>query len=539
VRASVATANIPVLLTVGKLEPYPRPEEANRVRADGVIVKPFEASDLLAIVKKFEERISLAAVPKKQPELVERFTGNDADESSGNPENILTTSQPTVEVPDHMATTSAFSDLLGTDTSNSSDPFKASAPPAARDTAPQAAVVPDYTDVPFSWRDAADSEAYASTAASLPTPAIEIGVAKPSPATQPARLLQIPVYREPELETEEPVKSPEIVPTAVPATEEIEIFREPALQETAEEATRNTVADSTEPGLVPTMQEEAAPAPVEEAAVPEAEAVVPEPEHVPELEPAPMESQDGSAYPQDIPASIASEPPVEMPAPAPRVEESMDRLGKLATISDTDFEARVAAAIAAYSHADASSQQSEAPAAESSADALEHAPAITASDMNGQPAAAEAAPAEAFDTSAAQSPAEPEPAAPAFEYYPPIGAPHTTQASKVETTVVEPVVPEPVVESAPFAYVPATYVPAATEPTPPEVAAKDAVASTDQDHVSASVEAALPTADEIAAAAAAQTEADHHTITQAVHRVMERLKSELVEEIMRELKSKK
>jgi len=38
------TAHIPVLLTVGKLEPF-KPEEARRVRADAHIVKPFEASD--------------------------------------------------------------------------------------------------------------------------------------------------------------------------------------------------------------------------------------------------------------------------------------------------------------------------------------------------------------------------------------------------------------------------------------------------------------------------------------------------------------
>jgi hypothetical protein len=50
--------------------------------------------------------------------------------------------------------------------------------------------------------------------------------------------------------------------------------------------------------------------------------------------------------------------------------------------------------------------------------------------------------------------------------------------------------------------------------------------------VTAEVEAA-------AVAAATETGADHHNIAQAVHRVMERLKPELVEEIMRELKSKK
>jgi hypothetical protein len=50
--------------------------------------------------------------------------------------------------------------------------------------------------------------------------------------------------------------------------------------------------------------------------------------------------------------------------------------------------------------------------------------------------------------------------------------------------------------------------------------------------VTAGVEAA-------AVAAATETGADHHNIAQAIHRVMERLKPELVEEIMRELRSKK
>src|SRR5436305_13421242 len=56
VRASINTLKTPVLLTVGKLEPY-RAEDANRVKADGVIIKPFAASDLVAIVKKLEERV--------------------------------------------------------------------------------------------------------------------------------------------------------------------------------------------------------------------------------------------------------------------------------------------------------------------------------------------------------------------------------------------------------------------------------------------------------------------------------------------------
>jgi CheY-like chemotaxis protein len=50
------TARIPVLLSVGKLEPF-RVDEARRVRADGHIIKPFEASELLTALAKLEDKI--------------------------------------------------------------------------------------------------------------------------------------------------------------------------------------------------------------------------------------------------------------------------------------------------------------------------------------------------------------------------------------------------------------------------------------------------------------------------------------------------
>ena len=53
---SAETAHIPVLLTVGKLEPF-KPEEARRVRADAHIVKPFEASELLTAITRLEDRV--------------------------------------------------------------------------------------------------------------------------------------------------------------------------------------------------------------------------------------------------------------------------------------------------------------------------------------------------------------------------------------------------------------------------------------------------------------------------------------------------
>jgi CheY-like chemotaxis protein len=61
-KESVDTARIPVLLSVGKMEPF-KAEEARRVRADGHIIKPFEASELLAALAKLEDRI----VPQAEP----------------------------------------------------------------------------------------------------------------------------------------------------------------------------------------------------------------------------------------------------------------------------------------------------------------------------------------------------------------------------------------------------------------------------------------------------------------------------------------
>ena len=67
-KESPETARIPVLLTVGKLEPF-KPEEAQRVRAEGYIIKPFEASELLSALSKLEDKV----VPRAEPSRPGRF----------------------------------------------------------------------------------------------------------------------------------------------------------------------------------------------------------------------------------------------------------------------------------------------------------------------------------------------------------------------------------------------------------------------------------------------------------------------------------
>ena len=49
-RASTATAALPVILTVGKLEPY-RAEDGERVHSNAIIVKPFAATELISAVR--------------------------------------------------------------------------------------------------------------------------------------------------------------------------------------------------------------------------------------------------------------------------------------------------------------------------------------------------------------------------------------------------------------------------------------------------------------------------------------------------------
>jgi CheY-like chemotaxis protein len=80
------TSRIPILLTVGKLEPF-KPEEATRVRADAFIVKPFEASELLSALTRLEDRMvpaqSEGARFSGSVTGVERFSGGDPSVKKG------------------------------------------------------------------------------------------------------------------------------------------------------------------------------------------------------------------------------------------------------------------------------------------------------------------------------------------------------------------------------------------------------------------------------------------------------------------------
>ena len=73
------TQRIPVLLTVGKLEPF-KPEEARRVRADAYVVKPFEASELLSALTKLEDKIVPGPEPYKPGRFAKAMAAVEEDE---------------------------------------------------------------------------------------------------------------------------------------------------------------------------------------------------------------------------------------------------------------------------------------------------------------------------------------------------------------------------------------------------------------------------------------------------------------------------
>ena len=55
-KAAPQTAQIPVVLTVGKMEPF-LPEEGTKVKADGLIIKPFEAGELITVVGRLARSV--------------------------------------------------------------------------------------------------------------------------------------------------------------------------------------------------------------------------------------------------------------------------------------------------------------------------------------------------------------------------------------------------------------------------------------------------------------------------------------------------
>lgn len=508
VRASIDTLKTPVLLTVGKLEPY-RAEDANRVKADGVIIKPFEASDLIAIVKKLEERVVHKSDPvgeqtillDRPPDFSQfpaRAEAPVAEEPAHHaPEPREHTVQATVDVPDHMAMAAAFGDLLATEpspvTNSNHAEFHVTAGPQHIEAPSTFSVEPQIEEVPSAF--SAEPKVEEKTAAFQVEPQIEhapipfpvqpqaesvptvvdfhsaakselkINLVHSSGPVhiEPAEETMImPAYKEPE--HEQPMAAAMEIPVqhdpAFEAPEELEVASpaDPALQPSFEEQGKAEIHASADPGLMAGSSA---------------------------LEAFP--TRFGMENAEEVPVGVASDLP-----DSPETAAIYTGNENHASVNEDDFDARVAAALAAYDQA----------------------------------AEMEAAPEPQAVSHEAELPVS-------FEYVPPVSAPVQEKAMAQVGSQ------EPVPEGQATAVLPVKH---ESEPptagiAPYVVAETEAVQKETEEAIVSGIETEVPMA---AAAGASQSGQDsHHVIADVVHRVMERFKPELIAEIVRELKLNK
>jgi CheY-like chemotaxis protein len=119
VKGAAETAGTPVLLTVAPMEPF-NPADSNRVRADGVILKPFEARDLLPAVEKLQERTAAsrgASIPPQNAEarmaVRREVESTSPEEMEGEPEAEESRPAPLPELPQELAVAPAFLEQFG------------------------------------------------------------------------------------------------------------------------------------------------------------------------------------------------------------------------------------------------------------------------------------------------------------------------------------------------------------------------------------------------------------------------------------------
>ncbi len=548
VRANFDTANLPVLLTVGKMEPY-RAEDGAKVRADGVIIKPFEATDLLALVKKISEK----AVPQngRRAPRIEDTVEEEPQQESNQAESTLPVQ---VEVPAEMAVAPALA----------MDEFDTGAPVAAH------AAEWSIAETPVEQPAAAESPVSEVPWTFDSTPAIE---AASHTEVAPEAVPEVPVVAESaveeftsHLEAAAPSLSVDgAEEAAIEAPAEVswngwvaapdEVAAEPVSSEPAEEPKSESTSDDFEAKVAAAMSGFST------------EPVEPEPTHsVSEITSEPAD--DFEAKVAAAMTGFATEP-VEAEASAPtqaaEVHEPSIEPGHVAeaTHAADDFEARVAAAMAGFGGTDSRSAELE-PAPVSEFVSAEPEVASFEQHPAEEPAAPESA--DDFEAKLAQ-------AMSAFDIAPPESA--STAGRAEETQELEPLAPpkpsinldettvlpqeallsleeemnRALAKNASFEHSPVEVAPAVAEPEPSPVPELEVEPNLPTVEASAEpepvVEAApQPEPPEIEAVPetpapmeqSAKEEVGSEKLAGAVQRAIERLKPQLIAEIVKELK---
>ncbi|MBZ5665272.1 MAG: response regulator [Acidobacteriia bacterium] len=353
------TAHIPVLLTVGKLEPF-KPEEARRVRADAHIVKPFEASELLTAITRLEDRM----VPQHSDGSrfstsisgVERFGGDGGRKTESNDDadtgwksrlrfpSKKKKEEPEPEPEDAAATFREF--RKGKGKAGPSAPFtvKAAPPPGQ-----EPGLVPDIPrDITPEELDALSALAakldgpipaaeniapLAEKMGPVEAPAAEVAAAK----TEAAKTEEVPApAAEAKSETKNEEKPEEkVAETPAPAVEPAAVAV--AAQESAVESKSRVE--------IPVAQTELAAAPVAEVATPaavvpvDAAALVEEPAPVDRAD-EPMFASAASAVEQAPAEKIAEEKIEEKPVEAIAKSEVTQASASAEAVVAKDLESR-------------------------------------------------------------------------------------------------------------------------------------------------------------------------------------------------------
>ncbi len=427
-RAAEATAGMSVIFTVGPMEKEAyKPADSERLNAEGVIVKPFVEKDLLAAVKKIEDKLA-AAVPayeatQKLPpaEEIKDASYEEWKVTAPEPEPEEVAPTRAIAVPDHMASAPAFGmDMLGDE--------------------------------------------------QLTAPTQEIPAPDAGRITRALEMSRTPA----------PARAPEVEFTSPP--------REPSRPSTLE-------------GLEPTIAEAGAEAPP-----------APDPALVTDR------SEMVSAFPtkfgnfgDEISVGVAADvPEVYEDAGAPTAEEPAAE--PAAPAAEDDFEARVQAAMSSYEAEPAAEEAApEAPPPErreaTASYDFKSAPVVEAMPPEPPPPPSWVAEEEKLAAGEASLSLEKE----------------MQRAFAAVAVEEEPPAPEPVAEDAsPPLPVPEAAAPAENKPDA-ELAAAMAAAM------------GAEVASSAAAAPSATTMVDANTIALIVHRVTERMKPQLIEEIAREL----
>jgi CheY-like chemotaxis protein len=309
VKHDPATAAVPVVLTATNMEPYNQ-ADGNRVGADGFMVKPFEASDLVAVVQKYAakiKRVEEAGIHTVKMAAVEEFEDASYEEWKSEAGEETASSPARMEVPQEMASSPA----LGMDDYDAPPP----APAFAIDAAP--AVFEEMPPPAF----AVDSAPFEQPAAApLEMPSLEVTPASEVPTADSISIFESPVESAPaEFEPTSAPLAPSIevataaeLETTLVSSPEIAVAQDPALvtnaDETSQFATGFGVQNAEEIPVGIAMPEPEAAPPAEEAADSQAE-----PEHVP--------TEKIEAYAEPVVAAEA-EPHAAPPSP---VEMDMQR----------------------------------------------------------------------------------------------------------------------------------------------------------------------------------------------------------------------